>query len=81
MLNESAVKDIIYGGLLELAKNPQFYYYSKIGKQYSHFTDTGFEVLKEYTEHMMYLIRIAEEESLNKRAKEIVINGLKGENI
>lgn len=81
MLDSSAMKDIVYGGLKELARNKEFYYHSAVGPEYSHFTDQGRVVVSEYVEKIMHMIYIAEEESLNKRAKEMVINGLKGEEI
>ena len=81
MLPKSAIKDTVYGGLVELARNPNFYHCSSVGSEYSHLTAEGREVVRDYIEQAMYLICIAEEESLNKRAKEMVINGLKGESV
>ena len=81
MLSDSAIKDIVYGGLKELAKNKQIYYHSSAGSEYSHFTDQGRVVVTDYIEKLMFMIYAAEEESLNKRAKEMVMNGLKGESV
>ncbi len=81
MLDKSAIKDLFYGGLLEILKNPAYYYTSRIGSEYNHFTQLGKEAMDEYLKTMANLMLKAEEESLNKRAKEMVINGLKGEKV
>ena len=80
MLNRSAIKDLVYGGLKELASNTEFYYQSPVSSEYSHLTDAGREAVADYLDRMLYIINKSEEESLNIRAKQMVINGLKGEN-
>ena len=45
MLNRSAIKDLVYGGLKELAKNTEFYYQSPVSSEYSHLTDAGREAV------------------------------------
>ncbi len=81
MLEKNAVKDLFYGGILEILKNRDYYYNSGIGSNYSHFTDRGKEAMDQYLQSMSAMMLKAEEESLNKRAKELVIKGLKGENV
>lgn len=81
MLDKTAIKDLFYGGLLEILNNPTYYYTSRIGSEYNHFTERGKEAMEEYLKTMANLMLKAEEESLNKRAKELVIKGLKGEKI
>ncbi len=81
MLEKSAVKDLFYGGVMEIINNREYYYNSKIGAEYNHFTEKGKEVMDVYMKSMANLMLKAEEESLNKRAKEMVINGLKGEKV
>lgn len=80
MLSRSAIKDLVYGGLKELAVNKEFYYHSSVGPEYSHLTDAGREAIADYLDKMLYIINKSEEESLNIRAKQMVMNGLKGEN-
>lgn len=79
-MNQEAIKNLLYGGLLELTKHSQFYYKSGVNPEYSHFTDAGAEVAIEYLNRMCHLAHNLEVESLNNRAKQMVINGLKGEN-
>jgi predicted solute-binding protein len=80
-MNKSAVKDMMFGGVSELMRNRNFYYFSSVGQNYSYWTDEGKEALLEYMNIMVYKLHEAEEESLNKRAKELVIKGLKGETV
>lgn len=80
-MNKDAVKDLMFGGVAELMKNKQFYYFSSVGPQYCHWTDEGREALQAYMELMAFKFHEAEQESLNKRAKELVIKGLKGEQV
>ena len=81
MLEKTAVKELLYGGIMEIINNREFYYNSRIGSEYNHFTDKGKDAMDEYLKSMASLMLKAEEESLNKRAKELVINGLKGEKV
>ena len=81
MIEKSAVKDLFYGGLMEILSNRHYYYHSSIGSEYSHFTDPGKEAIEVYLNTMAGMMLKAEEASLNKRAKDLVINGLKGEKV
>jgi hypothetical protein len=81
MLEKSALKDLLYGGISEILSNRQYYYHSSIGAEYSHFTDAGKAAMADYLNIMGAAMIKAEEASLNKRAKDLVINGLKGEKV
>lgn len=81
MLEKNAIKELLYGGMMEMLKNRDYYYNSSIGSNYNHFTESGKVAMAEYLKAMADLMLKAEEESLNKRAKELVIKGLKGETI
>jgi hypothetical protein len=80
-MEKEAVKDLMFGGISELMKNKHFYYFSSIGPQYCHWTEEGKEALHAYMELMAFKFHEAEQELLNKRAKELVIKGLKGETV
>jgi hypothetical protein len=78
-MDKAAVKDLIYGGVNELIHNGKYYYHSSVGPEYCHFTDVGKVAISEFMNQMaitMYKVDAAE---LDKRAKDMVINGLKGE--
>ena len=81
MIEKAAIKDLFYGGMLEMLNNKSYYYHSSIGPEYSHFTDAGTKAISEYLVIMAHMMMAAEQESLNKRAKDLVINGLKGETV
>lgn len=78
-MNRQASKDVLYGGLVELVNNPKYYYHSSIGAEYSHWTEDGAKVLAEYMALMANNIYKAEQESLDKRAKAMVLSKLKGD--
>jgi hypothetical protein len=79
-MNKEAVRDLTYGGIMEILHNRRFYYHSTVGAQYSHFTDEGKKVIAEYMQLMSYKMLEAEEAELNQRAKDMVLKTLKGEN-
>lgn len=76
-MEKSAIKDLVYGGLEEIINNRRYYYASSVGMGYNHFTDEGREALAEFIDLMAYKIREAENDDLNARAKQQVIDGLK----
>lgn len=80
-MKRQAAKDLLYGGLLELVHNSRFYYNSTISVDYNKFTDEGKEALQDFMKHMASVMIKSEEEDLNKRSKELVLKGLKGETI
>ena len=64
----------------ELSKDKNIYYYSTVGKNYSHLTEEGERVVLDFVNNMLYEIVNQDEKELDKRAKELVVKGLKGEN-
>ena len=80
-MEKDVVKDILYGGLAELMNNKEFYYRSSVGPDYSNWTERGNVVMLAFVNSMIKQIHTAEDHALDKRAKELVIKGLKGEKI
>jgi hypothetical protein len=80
-MEQLALKDTLYAGIHALAENRRYYYHSAMGTDYSHWTDEGTLAVTEYTKIMVELMLAEEERSLNKRAKDLVIKGLKGETV
>lgn len=76
-MQRPAIKDVVYGGMMEIMRNRQYYYHSGIGSHYSHFTDEGREVMIEFLNTISGKMMEAEHEELNERAKQQVINELK----
>jgi hypothetical protein len=80
-MEQGAVKALMYGGLQDLLRDRRYYYHSSVGLSYSHWTEEGKVALIDYMNIIGWKILEAEEVVLNKRAKELVIKGLKGEKI
>lgn len=76
-----SVKSIMFGGIKELAQNRKYYYNSSVGSNYSYWTDEGALVLTEFMNIMVHKMCEAEEASLDRRAKDMVLSGLKGEQV
>ena len=69
----------MYGGVMELMKNPAYYYYSVVGPEYCHWTTEGEKALAEYMTLVGRQMIVTEEKELDKRAKDMVLKTLKGE--
>ena len=80
-MDKQAVKDITYGGISELMRNPNYYYFSSVGSAYSYWTENGKQALQEYMDLMAYQFREVELADLDQRAKELVLKGLKGDEV
>jgi hypothetical protein len=76
-MNRAAIKDLLYGGLMEIMRNRQYYYHSGINSTYNHFTDEGHEAVKEYLSLIAAKMMEAEHQELDARAKELVLKELK----
>jgi hypothetical protein len=80
-IDKEAVKNLMFGGFCELIRDSRFYHHSTVGPEYCHFTDRGKIAVTDFMTQMAVNIHKAELADLDKRAKELVINGLKGETV
>jgi Fic family protein len=80
-MEKDALKDVLYGGLAELMNNKEFYYRSSVGVDYSNWTERGNVVMLAFVNSMIKQIHTAEDKALDRRAKDLVIKGLKGETV
>jgi hypothetical protein len=80
-MERSAIKELMYGGINELMHNHNYYYYSAVGGDYCHWTEEGKAALIEYMNMISYRMMRAEEEDINKRSKDLVMKGLKGDGV
>jgi hypothetical protein len=78
-MDAELIKELIYGSIKELSRNRKYYYYSSVGSNYSHWTEEGKIVLSDFMNLMVHKLHESEENELDKRARALVINGLKGE--
>jgi hypothetical protein len=80
-MEKDVVKALMWGGLMELMNNKEFYYHSSVGPEYGHWSEKGTRVMMTFMSSMTKQMVAAEEQELNRRAKEMVIKGLKGEKV
>lgn len=78
-MERKALKDFLYGGITELMKDRQYYYYSTVGPDYCHWTEEGQQAMIELMNVISYKMLETENEELNQRSKAIVMQTLKGE--
>lgn len=77
-MEKGAIKDLTYGGLMELINNRHYYYHSSVGESYSHLTEEGKVAVGEFMNMIAWKMKKAEEADLDRRAKEMVLKELKG---
>lgn len=76
-MEKQAIKDLMYGSLNELMQNRRYYYHSRVGSEYCRWTDEGQLVLNQYMAEITKLIYDADQNDLDRRAKELVLKELK----
>lgn len=76
-MRRETLKDSLYGGLVEITKNPKLYHFSSIGKEYCRFTEEGKQEILEWIHNHAKEISTAEEIILNERAKKLILDELK----
>jgi hypothetical protein len=77
-MDRAAIKNFIYGGIEELLHDKKFYHHSSVGSDYSYFTDEGKVAVVALLDMVAWKMREAENEDLNNRAKQQVLDSLKG---
>ena len=80
-MEKQAIKDVVYGGLIELIHNRRYFYHSSLGSTYSRLTEDGEKAVIDYMNTFGYRMIEYVEIELNQRAKNLVIEGLKGEKV
>ena len=80
-MDKEAVKNLLFGGFCELTRDSRYYHHSSVGPEYCHFTARGEIAIKDFMTQMAVNIHAAEVADLDRRAKEMVIKGLKGESV
>ena len=76
-MQKGAIKDLVYGGLEEIMNNRNYFYHSSVGRDYSHLTEAGKQAVVEFVDLMAWKMKQAEDEDLDRRAKEQVLKELK----
>jgi 6-phosphogluconate dehydrogenase len=78
-MDREMLKDVIYGGIVELMSNRKYYYSSGVSHTYNEWTEDGRRALKSYMILMTAQIAQAEEEEMDRRSKDYIMNTLKGD--
>jgi hypothetical protein len=76
-MDRPAIKDFVYGGMMELMRNRHYYYNSGVGSSYNHWTEEGRAALADYMNLVAGKMWEAEQRELDARAKEMVLKELK----
>jgi regulator of sigma D len=76
-MDRTAIKDLLYGGMMELMRNRQYYYNSGVNSTYNRWTEEGQAALADYMNLVSSKMWEAEQTELNARAKELVLKELK----
>lgn len=77
-LAQEADKDKVYGALKEFTKNSKLWRSSPVGREYSHLTAEGQEVIADMMQDILRTIDVLERKAVDQRAKEITFETLKG---
>jgi hypothetical protein len=76
-LNEKEVMEMIGGALRSIVDNSDYFYRSSVSPQYSKLYPQGEQMLIKTMSVLLPLLSKAQEEALDRRAKELVIKELK----
>ena len=78
-MRKSAVKDQLYGGIIEKMRSRELFYRSDVGRnhEYSHWTEEGQQELMAFVIAYSKKMLVAEEAEIDKRAKELTFSALK----
>ena len=74
--NKTAIKDMLYGSIKELADNPEFYW-KGVSDHFSHLSNEGKDQVLNTIDRIIPMIHAFEEESFQERAKDQTFELLK----
>ena len=78
-LAQEADKDKVYGALKEFTKNSMFWHTSPVGREYCHLTEAGREIIADMMQDMLRTVDALDRKAVDQRAKEMVVEKLKGD--
>ena len=76
-IRRSMNKDLVYGGLLELAKNKLVWHESSVSPEYSHLTEDGKNAIVHIVENMFRGLQIIHQQEVKEEAKRQTLEALK----
>jgi hypothetical protein len=76
-IKRSMNKDLVYGGLLELAKNKLVWHESSVSPEYSHLTEDGKKAIIHVVENMFRGLQIIHNQEVKDEAKRQTMDALR----
>jgi hypothetical protein len=76
-IKRSMNKDLVYGGLLELAKNKLVWHESSVSPEYSHLTEDGKKAIIHVVENMFRGLQIIHADEIKEEAKKQMLDALR----
>jgi len=76
-IRRSMHKDMLYGAMLELAKNQKVWHESSVSPEYSHLTDDGKAAIIHVVEEMFRGLQTIHREEVKEEAKRQTMDALK----
>ncbi len=70
-------KDMLYGAMLELAKNQRVWHESSVSAEYSHLTEDGKDAIIHVVEEMFRGLQTINKEEIKEEAKRQTMEALK----
>ena len=78
-MDKKFLKHATFGSLLEIVSDPDYYYRSPVGKEYSSFSDEGKQAIIDFAEMIAYTMLEVRDEEDEQRSKDMVLDQLKGD--
>jgi len=76
-MDETALKELLYSGVVSLLENREYFYYSSLGTDYCHWTEEGEQVLLGYLAMFGPKIIKGKRLAIETKAKELMLDTLK----
>ena len=76
-IRRSMHKDMLYGAMLELAKNRSVWHESSVSAEYSHLTDEGKDAIIHVVEEMFRGLQTIHKQEVKEEAKKQTLESLK----
>jgi hypothetical protein len=70
-------KDMVYGALSELVKNPRVWHESSVSPEYSHLTEDGKDAIIHVVEEMFRGLQVIHQAEVKEEAKKQMLDSLK----
>lgn len=80
-MDKESIKDIIWGGMMELMNNRNYFRRSSVDPKFSEWNPRGQEALHEFLEYLTPMIEQVRYDEVKKEAKQMTIDALRGKEV